>query len=196
MRRNAIFFVLLLIVVFVFRTKNSWGSRLTNGLLLKSYQTEKKLDVFVESVHDFSQVYITKDGIKEQLTDGYLNHFQPYGVDDYVVWIEENLDTGVQQVVQYRISTKASRVLQRSDVTINQNPQVNRIGQAVWQGWIQGGWQIFLFDGLNTVQLTTGDIAISPRFKNNQILFLRKDKDGQWRTEKYSVDQELTKSLK
>ncbi len=192
-RRNIFAVSVLLLVVLI--GVSAQTRKFITEQLFEVFHQDKILKLQVESVNDFSQIFLIENGTKKQLTAGYQNHFKPFGVDDFAVWIEENLDSGVQQVVLYQFSTNTSRVLQLNEVTINQDPQVNHKGQSVWQGWSQGSWQIFWFDGQNTTQITQGDVAISPRFKQNQIQFLRKDAKNQWRIEQYSIWSKTTKVL-
>ncbi len=68
----------------------------------------------------------------------------------------------------------------------NTNPQVSE-GRVVWESFIDGAWQVFFFDGLRVKQLTHGDLAINPLIRRNQVVFARKDSNGEWRAESYDI---------
>lgn len=168
--------------------------------IITTFFTQPTLELKVESVNDFSQIFfIDKKGERKQLTNvdnGYFNHFQPYGVEDYAVWIEENLDNGVQQIILYQFSNNEKKVINSESQTINQFPKVNEDGQVVWQSWVDGNWQVIFFDGQNLTQITSGDMAISPKFRRQTIEFLRRNNEGEWRSESYAILHKKTRVLK
>lgn len=70
------------------------------------------------------------------------------------------------------------------------NPQISA-GSVVWEEYVAGetpGWQVFLFDGIRKLQLTSGDESRNPYVEGDYVVFGRKAPESDWRAELYNIN--------
>lgn len=144
----------------------------------------ENVSVGTETVNGYTQVYYEFEGKKTFITEGNFNHTNPSTEGEYVVW--SKMINGAGQIQLYHLPTGLT--LQLTNSRTNLNPQVNRDGQVVWESWINESWQVYLFNSLNLQRITRGRIALHPDIFGNEVVFSRKDEDGGWIAEQYSIN--------
>ena len=97
-----------------------------------------------------------------------------------------SLIDGYWQIFLHEMITEKTIQLTRGGNNVN--PKIDN-GRVVWEGWINGSWQVFLSDGTAIIPITSGDMAINPMIEGNYVVYSRKDIDDQWRSEAYSVKE-------
>ena len=146
-------------------------------------QDGENIAVGTQTVSGYTQIYYEFDNKKTFITSGNFNNVNPATEGEYVVW--SKMINGAGQIQLYHIPTGLT--LQLTNSRTNLNPQVNRAGQVVWESWIREGWQVFLFSSLNLQRITRGNIALHPDIFGDKVVFARKDEEGKWTTEQYSI---------
>lgn len=82
-------------------------------------------------------------------------------------------------------SQYSDQLLQLSFAQNTSNPAIHT-GKIAWEGFVHGTWQVFLFDGIRVVQLTSGDISVNPNVEGDYVTFGRKGSDSAWYAELYN----------
>lgn len=150
----------------------------------------KNIEVGSEDVDEFQQVFMVIDGNKKFLTEKRENSFDPVTDGSYVVWVTQI--NGAGQIFRYDISS--GQILQITSSSTNLNARVSG-GKVVWERWIGDKWQIFLFDGVTTRQLTEGDVSFNPDIEGNNIVFARQSSKGELRAVKYIIGGSQTEDI-
>lgn len=152
--------------------------------------SQKNIETGVETVDGFQQVFIIINGNKKFLTDKRENSFNPVTDGNYVAWVTQI--NGAGQIFRYDISS--GKILQITSSSTNLNPKISN-GKVVWEWWDGDKWQIFLFDGITTRQITKGDVSFNPDIQGNDIIFARQNSRGELRAVKYLIGQSQTEDV-
>lgn len=150
---------------------------------LTSYITTNDLEVGVETVDGYSQVYYSFASNKVFITHERVNSTHPHSKGRYIVYRKA---VGAEdQIVLYDVLSKETVQLTHSGS--NTNPRVTDDGRAVWEKWVDNGWQVFFFDGKSVNQLTSGDPSMNVDIDGDFITYSRRDVAGTWRAVVYSL---------
>lgn len=153
---------------------------------------ESELQVGVESIDGYSQVYYLKGSEKIFVTEGARNSRMPHSEGEYVVWVTDI--NGAGQIFMHNISANAT--IQLTNSRTNLKPKVDKTGKVVWERWVDenevSGWQIALFDGISYRRITSGDLSTNPDIEGDFMVFSRKGADGIWRAMGYSLREKRT----
>lgn len=91
-------------------------------------------------------------------------------------------------------SRHSEQHIQLSHTQNTANPAIDN-GKMVWEGFIGGTWQLFLFDGIAVTQITSGDTSINPYIEGNYVVIGRKGGDSAWYAELYNILSGETKTV-
>lgn len=97
---------------------------------------------------------------------------------------EHSMVDGRRQV--FLKSNFLNHTIQLSHMQNTANPSMDG-ENVVWEGFMHGTWQIFMFDGIRVVQLTSGDISVNPNVEGDYVTFGRKGSDSAWYAELYNI---------
>lgn len=148
----------------------------------------KRPTIRSEVVDGYQQIYLINGQIEAQITHRQTNHTDPQMEGHYAVWVER-ID-GAGQIALYDLSQKKGHLI--TDSGTNLHPQLSA-NHVVWERWMKDRWQVFYYNGSNTRQLTSGDVAIKPIISGNFAAFIRQDSQLQWRVERIDLrTNELT----
>lgn len=139
-----------------------------------------------ESVNGYHQVFYVTDTGKIFITEGNLNATSPATNGEYIVY-RRNMSAGSDGIFLYNILTDTT--IQLSSSGNSTNPKIDRNREVVWQGSVDGSWQIFLYDGSGVKQLTSGDTAVNSQIEGDNIIYARRNAAGEWRAETYSISK-------
>ncbi len=162
---------------------------------LSNYLKTGNVEVDREVNNGFSRVYYVYDGQKTYVSQEGANSKQEYSRGQYIVWITEVADAPGQVYLHDILSGSTTQLTFSGN---NANPKVSKEGYVVWEGWIasevppsqgfgEASWQIFFFDGVKTVQLTSGDPSFNPEIDGDYITYTRRDITGTYRGVLYSI---------
>ncbi len=153
----------------------------------------ENVEVGIDTVEGFSHAFYLFEGAKTYLSIGSSNDKQVFTNGEYVVWAKDL--NGVSQIILHNIVSKSILNLGRGEIDIN--PKVSKNGKVVWEGWVEdpnspskGNWQLFVFDGKITKQITQGDLSVHANIEGDFVVYARKAPGGLWRSEAYSVTED------
>jgi hypothetical protein len=135
----------------------------------------------------------TSKGKVKQLTDNTFDDTSPhYDAESMrVVW--QRLIDGRQQIILFDIMEDEEAQLTFSK-TNNMEPKVSDAG-IVWQAWDENDWEIMLFDGTYTEQLTENEAQdVAPVIQDGYVLWNVLGGDEQ-QARVYSLDTKETTSI-
>lgn len=154
------------------------------------------IDIGVETVNGYSQVYYEANKQRVFVTSGNENSHQPHRTGQYIVWT--TLVNGVGQIFRYDILSDSK--IQITSSLNNQNPRVSKEGLVVWEGWDveRDNWQVKLFDGLSTKNISNPEEdSINPQIDGDMVVFSSRGADRVWQSNAYLVsDQSQVTVLK
>ena len=155
---------------------------------LALFLTTDNVDVGSEVVDGFSRIYYVFDGNKNYVSQEGLNSIQPHSVGEYIVYVTDIRGEG--QIFLHHILS--SQTTQLTFSSTNLDPKVSLDGWVVWEGWVheEDGWQVFLFDGASTRQLTSGQLSMNPDIEGEVVVYARRDVSGVWRAVVYSKKED------
>lgn len=158
-------------------------------------------DVLVESevVDGHQQVYYEFNGRKSFVSElDNLNSYQADSRGPYIVWVTSI--NGAGQIFRHHIPS--GETIQITDSSSNGQPRVDRLGNVVWERWVwleeegaDGTWQVFLFDGVSTRQITSGTTSINPDVDGDRIVFAQRTSDGEWAAIEYRRDTRQVREI-
>lgn len=154
--------------------------------------TAEQVEFGSEPVAGYQQIFFKRNGAKTFITRDRFNHTSPVGRGEYVIWIKTV--NGAGQIELYHLPTGAKLAI--TSLSTNQNPRVDEQGRVVWERWVEDRWQIFLFDGYEYNQVTTGDVAVRPDISADQIIYATQSKSGYWQSKKYTISSRQTELIK
>ena len=125
----------------------------------------------------FRQIYYIFNGNKIFITNSSYTNADPVTDKEYIAWMGQV--TGSWRIFLYHIPTGITTQL--SGGANNVNPRLSQ-GKVVWEGWVEDTWQIFLFDSVSIRQVTEGELSLNPDIEGDELLYARKDAQGEWRT--------------
>ena len=157
---------------------------LVRPTLAQVIATPKDVTVGVESVYGYTQVYFDNTGVKQFITSGNMNSSMPVSAGSYITYVSDI--NGEGQIFLYDVVSGTKTQL--TFIGTNLNPKVDEKERVVWEGWDGQTWQVFFFDGLSTIQLTTGDTSLNPEISEDYISYGRRDVTGTWRAVIYSIN--------
>lgn len=141
-----------------------------------------------------SEIFLrTSKGKVKQLTDNSFDDTAPhYDAESMrVVW--QRLIDGRQQIILFDIMEEREAQLTFSK-TNNMEPKVSDAG-IVWQAWDNNDWEIMLFDGSYTEQLTDNEAQdVAPVIQDGYVLWNVLGGDEQ-QARVYSLDTKETTSI-
>jgi hypothetical protein len=158
---------------------------------LFSFLQSNSVVVGNESVEGYNQVYYVFQNQKKFITEGGVNSTLPHTVGEYIVYRKS--EVGGDQIYLYNLLTEQTTRLTYSGN--NTNPRVSKEGKVVWEGWTDDAWQIFFFDGIKIIQLTSGDMSINPEVENDYVIYTRRDIAGTYRSVVYSISRAEAKEI-
>jgi beta propeller repeat protein len=149
---------------------------------LSTYLQSNQLDVGIDSIEGYQQIYYMWQGSKVFVTSANYSHTQPVASGEYIAW--EGLINGAGQIYVYDVVTHALTQITSSGT--NQNPAVH--GKLVmWESWDSDHWAIYYYDGIGVFQLTTSQYsAVRPKSDGQQIIFANQEPDG-WKAWSYDI---------
>jgi beta propeller repeat protein len=149
---------------------------------LSAYLQSNQLDVGVDSIEGYQQIYYMWQGSKVFVTSASYSHTQPMASGEYIAW--EGLINGAGQIYVYDVLTHALTQITSSGT--NQNPAVH--GKLVmWESWETDHWVIYYYDGIGVFRLTTSQYsAVRPKSDGQQIIFANQEPDG-WNAWSYDL---------
>ncbi len=155
------------------------------------YLASNNVEVGEETKDGFMRVYYLFEGKKNYVSPEGQNSRHANSKGEYIVWAGDV--NGAGQIYLYHIPTKTT--LQITNSGTNLKPKVSRKGEIVWEKWIEDRWQLFLFDGKSTQQLTSGDVSVNANIEGDNIVYARQDVDGNWRAIVYSISSQETREI-
>lgn len=158
---------------------------------LREYLIADDLEVGLETVDGYQQVYYLFEDSKEFLTEGSQNIHHPSSAGEYIVWVTDV--NGEGQIFLHHLPTKVTTQL--TNFSTNLNPTLDRQGRVAWEGWVEDTWQVFLFDGVSVSQLTEEETSLNPYLEGDYVVFSQKDVSGVWRGVVYSISQKEQKDI-
>lgn len=175
----------LLISVVVFAIARPTLAQIAEGKAgLTEFLASNDVEVGDEiGANGFRQIYYVWKGEKIYITDTDYTNGQPDTDGKYITWMGL-LGLGSWQIFLYYIPTGITTQLSNS--SNNANPKVSK-GKVVWEKWVEGGWQVFLFDGVRVLQLTEGDLSTDPNIEGDLVTYSRKNFAGTPRKDSYSI---------
>jgi len=145
----------------------------------------KVLDVTSEiGDNGYHQIKIHTDQEERFVTDTEYSNTNPVTDGQFITWLAQSDKNSVQLghfASDYHI-TLSGRLN-------SANPQISR-GNVVWEEYVAGespGWQVFLFDGIRKLQLTSGDESRNPYVEEDYTIFGRKAPESDWYAELYNL---------
>ncbi len=155
---------------------------------LKAQTNELKDALFSAADADGDlEIFFVKDGLQVQVTHNTSDDASPYYDQNTntIVWHRQINDR--YQIILYNIETQTETVL--TNTASNNMEPTSQGDYIVWQRWIDGGWNIILFDGQKEQQLTktTGN-NVAPYIHGSLVVWNRHDKEGKKTIEIYNMD--------
>lgn len=160
---------------------------------LFAYLQNNKLIIGSQTLDGYSQVYYVYNDQKIFVTKGNTNHAASKVSGQYITWISPN-DGPEQQVYLYDALNKVTLRLS----SYGTNAAVAMSGsRVVWSKWVDERWQLFYYNGFESVPITTLDGSASRvRMKNNIIVYTQyvpDDPDGTpWHVKSYDTNTDST----
>jgi len=149
---------------------------------LAKYLETDQLQVSVESVDGYQQVYYLYEGNKIFLTGAKFNHTDPVADGSTVVW--QGTPNGASQIFVFDVLTEA--LVQLTSAGTNQKPSVSG-NLVIWETWVNEHWGISYYDGQFVRSLTDGTkTAVRPISDGKKIIFTE-EQATDWRTFSYDV---------
>jgi len=158
---------------------------------LAQYVTSNNVEVGSEVVDGYHQVFYIYQGDKIFITEGSQNSTLPVSNGEFMAFRKSI--GGVNQIFLYHIPS--GETIQLTYAGNNTNPKLSQ-GKVVWEGWIEDGWQVFLFDGKAVRQLTVGDVSVNPDIQGDEIVYARKNNRGEWRAVRYALREDRAQIVK
>src|SRR3989344_4551103 len=180
MRWSASLVVAMLIFGLV---RPTFAQMLGTDTILAQFVVDNDVEVGSEAGDNgFRQIYYVFNGNKTFITNSSYANADPVTDREYIAWMGQ-ID-GSWSIFLYHIPIGTTT--QISNSANNANPRLSN-GKVVWEGWVEDAWQVFLFDGTSIRQVTQGELSVNPDIEGDDIIYARKDEQGEWRTLRYSL---------
>lgn len=124
-----------------------------------------------------TEIFVRVDGDAVQITNDVFDDGSPHydDISDRVVW--HSLRGDRYQIVSYDFTTERERLL--TETSYNNMEPVAFGERIAWQAWRGGDWEIMLFDGETTVQLTSNDRNdVAPSLYADYVMWQSQFADG------------------
>lgn len=135
------------------------------------------------------EIFLVRDGIQTQVTSNSMDDASPYFDQntDTLVW--HRLIDDRYQIISFDVNAEKETQLTR---TSENNMEPTRQGSyTVWQRWVDGGWNIILFDGDTESQITkTTSHNIAPYIHGSLVVWNRYTGSGDKTIEMYDIENE------
>ncbi len=158
---------------------------------LAQYLTANNVEVGIEVVDGYSQVYYVFEGQKTYVNKNNQNKRHPHSNGEYIVWAGDI--NGAGQIYLYHIPTNT--IIQLTNSGTNLMPKVSKSGEVAWESWVDENWQVLFFDDKSVTQLTSGDMSRNPDVEGDYISYGRRDISGTWRSVVYSISKKEAKEV-
>lgn len=133
-----------------------------------------------------TEIFLVRDGVQFQITDNRVDDAAPYfdQNSNSIVW--HRLINDRYQIISYDVTEQEERQLTQ---TSSNNMEPTRQGEyTVWQRWVDGGWNIILFDGQKETQITrTTSHNVAPYIHGSLIVWNRQNAGGDKTIEMYDM---------
>lgn len=134
-------------------------------------------------VNGYNQIFIVKDGKEEFITVTEYSNTDPQSDRKFVTWIGH---TSIKTQVFFTYNNNEKHIPLSGELNAA-NPRIDQ-GKVVWEEYVAGeGWQVFLFDGIRKVQLTSGDESRNPYVEGDYVVIGRKAPESDWYAELYNI---------
>lgn len=158
---------------------------------LIDYLETNQLEVGQETINGYSQVYYQFRGKKFFITDGSTNHYDARSSGRYVVWVQES-PAGSGRIVLYDVVSEATAMITH---TGSSRSPLLAGDHVVWQGWVDNRWQVFYYNGQETIQISSGDPSTRAQFNGQEIVYSQQGADGIWRVQHYDTLTKETSTI-
>lgn len=124
------------------------------------------------------EIFLVKDGVYHQLTNNDVDDASPSydGRSETMVW--HRLVGDAYVIYEYDFTTGEERALSRG---LDNDMEPSRFGnRTVWQRWLDGRWQVILYENDTETQLTTADAHhVAPVIRGEIIMWQTVDGLGE-----------------
>ena len=137
-------------------------------------------------------VYYDFNGSQTVITKEDIPHADPVTDGKYIAWM--SLVGQYWQIFFHHIPTDLTIQLTQNNGN-NVNPKIAN-GKVIWEGQVDGVWQIFLYDGGQIKQLSRGDQpSINSDLEGDYIVYSAKVNIGKWKSFAYDISKKEQMSL-
>lgn len=157
---------------------------------LSDFLKTDNVTVGSETIDGYTQVYYIINNEKVFITQGSVNSNLPATEGELIVY-RKSL-AGGDHIYLYDLLT--DQTIQLSSSGHNTNPNIDG-KNVVWEGQVEGNWQIFLYNGTRVDQLTNGEISINTDIEGDYVVYSTKDITGTWRSMIYSIANKKAKEI-
>lgn len=131
----------------------------------------------------YNQIFIETKDKKYFITSTESSNTDPHTDGEFVSWVGH---TETKTEVYFTHATSQKHLALSGDLNAT-NPRIDQ-GKVVWEEYVsEGGWQVFLFDGIRKLQLTSGDESRNPHIEGNYVTLGRKGEVNAWYAEVYNI---------
>lgn len=140
------------------------------------------------------EIFLVRDGIQTQVTSNTMDDASPYFDQNTNTLVWHRLIDDRYQIISFDIEDEEETQLTR---TSDNNMEPTRQGSyTVWQRWVDGGWNIILFDGEVESQITkTVSHNIAPYIHGSLVVWNRYTGTSEKTIEMYDIDSKTYVSV-
>ncbi len=133
------------------------------------------------------EIFLVRDGVQTQVTSNEMDDASPYFDQNTNTLVWHRLIDDRYQIISFDIEDAEETQLTR---TSENNMEPTRQGDyTVWQRWVDGGWNIVLFDGETESQITkTISHNIAPYIHGSLVVWNRYSGSGDKTIEMYDIE--------
>lgn len=132
------------------------------------------------------EIFLVRGGVETQVTSNTMDDASPYFDQNTNTLVWHRLMDDRFQVISFDIESEQETQLTR---TAENNMEPTRQGKyTVWQRWVDGGWNIVLFDGESETQITkTTSHNIAPYIHGSLVVWNRYTGTNEKTIEMYDI---------
>ena len=140
------------------------------------------------------EIFLVRAGVQTQVTSNTMDDASPYFDQNTNTLVWHRLIDDRYQVISFDVEEGRETQLTR---TSENNMEPTRQGDyTVWQRWVDGGWNIILFDGEDETQLTkTTSHNIAPYIHGSLVVWNRYTSANDKTIEMYDIQNETYVSV-
>lgn len=183
--------IMSLAVIFGVHSFASANTPPTNEDMVKYLETNE-LELGVDGIDGFQQIYYWYKGQKIFITGARYNHTNPASSRGVVAWQGLKPD-GTSNIYMYDLFTNTG--LQLTGIGTHQNPTVKG-NIVVWETWVKDHWEVSYFDGALIHYLENNHLSSIRPVTDGKNLFFAEQTDKKWRTVEYDIASKKYKVLK